>query len=155
MSQKNVVAVRELFERFGELEFARIREALETSSSLAEAAPKMAELGAWQLQRLDPEVELDASGLPDMPEGNRAHGHQGWFEFWRAWLTVWQSFEYEPRRWHDDGDHVVVEYVQRGRLSHGLEYATLMSNVFTFEDEKVVRVQMFAAWKEALEAAAQ
>jgi ketosteroid isomerase-like protein len=76
-------------------------------------------------------------------------------EFWRAWLTVWQSFEYEPRHWHDDGDHVVVEYVQRGRLAQGPEYATLMSNVFTFEDEQIVRVQMFATWEEAMEAAAQ
>jgi hypothetical protein len=107
MSEENVEAVRELFERFAEIEFERIREAFEASSSLAEAAPRVGELGHWQLQRLDPEIEIDASAMPGIPEGNLAHGHQGWFQFWRAWLTVWESFEYEPRRWHDDGDHVV------------------------------------------------
>jgi len=154
MSEENVEAVRELFERFAEIEFERIREAFEASSSLAEAAPRVGELGKWQLHRLDPEVEIDASAMPGIPEGNLAHGHQGWFEFWRAWLTVWESFGYEPRRWHDGGDHVVVEFVQRGRLRAGLEYATLMSNVWTFEDEKVVRLQMFVTWDEAMAAAA-
>jgi hypothetical protein len=62
--------------------------------------------------RLDPEVELDASALPGMPEGNRAHGHQGWLEFWRTWLIPWESFEYTPERWRDAGDRVVVELLQ-------------------------------------------
>jgi hypothetical protein len=142
MSKANVDAVRELFERFGEIEFVRLREALERSSSLVEAATTMGDLGRWHLERLDPEVEIDASALPGMPEGNRAHGHQGWFEFWRTWLTVWESFGYEPRRWHDGGDRVVVEFVQQGRLKGGLEYATLMSDVWTFEDDVIVRLQM-------------
>lgn len=61
MSEENVEAVRELFERFAEIEFERIRAAFEPSSSLAEAAPRVGELGQWQLHRLDPEVEIDAS----------------------------------------------------------------------------------------------
>ncbi|MGH2951212.1 MAG: nuclear transport factor 2 family protein [Solirubrobacterales bacterium] len=153
MSQTNVEAVRELFERFGETEFARLREAVETSSSLPEAAAKMGEVGRWQLDRLHPEVEIDASALPGLPEGNRARGHQGWFEFWRAWLVPWESFEYTPKRWLDGGDRVVMEFVQRGRLAGGLEYATRISNVWTFRGDVVVRLQMFITWDEALEAA--
>ena len=153
MSKENVEAVRELFERFGETDFERLREALETSSSFAEAAPKMGDLGRWHLERLDPEVEIDASAMPGMPEGNRAHGHQGWFEFWRTWLIPWESFEYTPKRWRDAGDRVVVELVQRGRLASGLDYATHISNVWTFEGEAVVRLQMFMTWDEAREAA--
>ena len=153
MSKENVEAVRELFERFGETEFERLREALEASSSLAYAAPKMGDLGRWHLERLDPEVELDASALPGTPMGERAYGHQGWFEFWRAWLIPWESFEYTPKRWRDAGDRVVVELVQRGRLRSGLELATPVSNVWTFEGEAVVRLQMFVTWAEALEAA--
>ena len=154
MSEANVDAVRSLYARFGEIEFERLREALETSSSLVEAAAKMGDLGRWHLERLDPGVEIDASAMPGIPEGDRAHGHQGWFEFWRTWLTVWESFEYQPRRWHDGGDRVVVEFVQRGRLKGGLEYATLMSNVWTFEDERIVRLQMFVTWEEAIDAIA-
>jgi ketosteroid isomerase-like protein len=153
MSQEHVEAVRELFERFGESEFERLREAFETSSSLPEAALKMGDLGRWHLERLDPEVEIDASAMPGMPEGNLARGHQGWFEWWRAWLIPWERFEYTPKRWRDAGDRVVVEVVQRGRLASGLDYATHIGNVWTFEGEAVVRLQIFVTWGEALEAA--
>jgi hypothetical protein len=152
MSQANVEAVRELYERFGETEFERLRKALGSSSSLSEAAPKMGNLGRWHLDRLHSEVELDASALPAMPEGNRAQGRQGWFEFWRSWLIPWESFEYKPKRWRDAEDRVVVELVQRGRLASGLKYATHISNVWTFEGEQVIRLQMFPTWDEALEA---
>jgi hypothetical protein len=156
MAEENVEAVRELFDRFGEIEFGRLREALETSSSLREAAPRMGDLGRWHLDRLHPQVELDASALPAVPGGiNRAQGHQGWFEFWRSWLIPWESFEYRPQRWHDAGARVVVESIQRGRLASGLEYSTPICNVWTLEDEQVIRLQMFLTWEEAMDAAAQ
>jgi len=113
----------------------------------------MGDLGRWFLDRLHSEVELDASALPAVPEGNRTRGLQGWFEFWRTWLTPWESFEYTPKQWRDAGDRVVVELVQRGRLASGLDYATPISNVWTLEGEAVVRLQMFITWEEALEAA--
>jgi ketosteroid isomerase-like protein len=153
MSEENVEAIRELFDRFGEIEFAQLREALETSSSLVEAALKMGDLGQWHLDHLDPEVELDASAMPTMPEGNRAQGHQGWFEFWRSWLIPWDRFEYEAKRWHDAGDCVVVESVQRGWLASGPEYSTPINNVWTFDGGRVILMQMFITWEEALEAA--
>jgi hypothetical protein len=156
MSQENVEIVRELFERFDELEFGQLRGALETSSSLPEAAAKVGDLGRWLLDRLHSGVELDASALPALPdEGNRAQGHQGWFEFWRTWLIPWEEFEYTPKRWHDAGNRVAVELVQRGRLAGGLEYATPISNVWTFGGERVICLQMFGTWAEALDAAAR
>lgn len=155
MSEENAEAVRELFHRFGEIDFERLLEALETSSSLPQAAPKMGDLGRWMVERLHPEVELDASALSAIPEGNRARGHQGWFEFWRSWLLPWEKFEYVPKRWHDAGDCVVVESVQRGRLASGLEYSTPICNVWTFAAEQVIRLQMFLTWEEAMEAAGQ
>jgi ketosteroid isomerase-like protein len=151
MSEQNVAAVRDLFERVAEIEFERVREVLGASSSLAEAAPRLGELGEWHLRRLHPEVEIDASAMPAIPEGNVFHGHQGWFEFWRSWMSAWETFEYEPGRWHDAGDRVAVELLQRGRLRSGLEYATPMSNVWTFDGDKVVRLQMFLTWEEAIE----
>lgn len=45
MSNENVAAVRELFDRFGEIDFEELREGLETASNLNEAAPKMGDLG--------------------------------------------------------------------------------------------------------------
>lgn len=153
MSQENVEAVRELFSLLNATDFKVLRDVLETSSSLPEAARKMGDLGRWQLDRLHPEVELDASALATMPEANRARGHQGWFEFWQRWLTVWESFEWTPQHWHDAGDRVVVEFVQRGRLAGGLDYSTPISNVWTFEGERVVRLQMFRTWEEAFDAA--
>jgi hypothetical protein len=153
MSEENIAAVRALFDRFGEIDFARLREALETSSSLREAAPKIGGLGQWSLDRLHPSIELDATALPAVPEGNRASGHQGWFEFWRSWLLPWESFDYTPNRWHDAGDRIVVESIQRGRLESGLEYSTPICNVWTLQNGQVVRLQMFVTWEEAMEAA--
>jgi hypothetical protein len=43
--------------------------------------------------------------------------------------------------------------MQRGRLASGLDYATHIGNVWTFEGEAVVRLQMFVTWDAALEAA--
>ncbi len=78
MSQENVEAVRELFKRFDESEFEGLRDALETSSSLPEAATKMGELGRWHLDWLHPDVELDASALPAMPAAQAArHRRRG------------------------------------------------------------------------------
>jgi SnoaL-like domain len=153
MSEENVRRYVTLFERFGGTEFERLREALEASSSWPEAAAKMGDLGRWHLDRLDSVVEIDATALPGIPEGDRAQGLQGWFEFWRTWLVPWESFEWTPKRWRDAGDRVVVELVQRGRLTSGLDYATHICNVWTFEDETVVRLQMFRTWEEALQAA--
>jgi ketosteroid isomerase-like protein len=107
MSEQCIETIRELYERFGEIEFKRLQQALEASASLAE-----------------------------------------------PWLIVWESFEYEPRRWHDGGDRVAVELVQRGRTRNWLQYATRIGNVWTFEDEKVVRLQFFVSWEEAMGAIA-
>jgi hypothetical protein len=46
-----------------------------------------------------------------------------------------------------------VESVQRSWLASGLEYSTPINNVWTFDGEQVVCMQMFITWEEALEAA--
>ena len=152
MAQTNPEIVQELFDRMAAADFSELREALDNSSSLAEVAARTGELGRW-LDHLDPEVEIDASAVPAMPEGNRARGHRGWFEFWRDWLLPWESFEYRPKRWREAGNQVLVEFTQRGRLAGGLEYATPVSNVWTFENGAVVRLQVFVTWEDALKAA--
>ena len=153
MGREKVEVVRELFERLNEIEFARLREALATCSSFSEANALLGDLGRWQEQRVHPEIEIDASRLPTLPQGNLIRGREGWFEFWRSWLTVWESFEYTPRRWLERGDRIAVESEQRGRLANGIEYATKICNVWTFEGEQVIRLQMFEAWEEAIRAA--
>jgi hypothetical protein len=40
-----------------------------------------------------------------------------------------------------------------GWLASGLEYSTPINNVWTFDGERVIRMQMFITWEEALEAA--
>jgi hypothetical protein len=47
--------------------------------------------------------------------------------------TLPDRFEYEAKRWHDAGDRVVVESVQRGWLASGPEYSTPVNNVWTFD----------------------
>jgi hypothetical protein len=71
----------------------------------------MGDLGQWHLDHLDGEVELDASAMQTFPD----------------------RFEYEAKRWHDAGDRVVVESVQRGWLASGPVYSTPINNVWTFD----------------------
>ena len=47
----------------------------------------------------------------------------------------------------------MVLLVQRGRLASGPEISTPLGNVWSFEGEQVIRLQMFGSWEEALEAA--
>jgi hypothetical protein len=78
----------------------------------------------------------------------------GWHPPPTAGDTAWAMSEDRKKsaHWRDAGDRVVVELVQRGRLRSGLELATPVSNVWTFEGEAVVRLQMFVTWADALEA---
>src|SRR5436305_9563516 len=61
----------------------------------------------------------DASelGLPDVAKVYRGHG--GIREFWSAWLAAWETIEFETLAAEDQGDHVIVQVVQRNRGRRG------------------------------------
>jgi uncharacterized protein len=128
MSQKNVEALREIYDR------------------LAEGDPEFF-FGA-----LDPEIEWDERDMPWL-EAGVYRGIPELRRFFRSWLAPWARFEWIPRDFIESGDHVVVTVRQRGvGKASGIEIDQTRSQVWTFRDGKVIRFRSFLKRQEALEA---
>jgi ketosteroid isomerase-like protein len=102
-------------------------------------------------QLLDPEVEWDASELPILDIGGLYRGPPAVRQFWREWLSAWETvqFEYELV---DAGDHVValIDQWMRGR-STGIDVPLgKYAQVYTFRDGLVVRWKAYMSQSEAL-----
>ena len=68
---------------------------------------------------------------------------------------AWDSITVTPERFHDGGNHVVVELTSRGRGVHsGVETVARTAELWTFDGDKVVHWTYFGSDLEsALEAA--
>jgi ketosteroid isomerase-like protein len=103
------------------------------------------------VQVFDPEIEWL---FP--PEFN-AESCRGPEEIKRFWVGLDEAFEdlqLEPQEFVDAGDHVVVRVRFHGRgKESGVETEGGMHPVNTLRDGRIVRVEYFNDWAEALEAA--
>jgi ketosteroid isomerase-like protein len=130
MSQENVELVRAAFENF----LAGERE--------------------WGAELLDPEVEWDASDVTLLDIGGRVyHGPEGAQEFWRDWLSAWETVQFEYRL-VDAGDRVLalIDQRMRGR-STGIEVPFgEYAHVYTFRDGLIVHWKLYRSQSEAREA---
>jgi ketosteroid isomerase-like protein len=74
---------------------------------------------------------------------------------WRGLDEAFEEFRLEPEEFLDAGDHVPVRLRYRGRgKASGLEIEQeVFSQVITFRDGRMVRVEHFMSWDEAIEAA--
>jgi len=101
----------------------------------------------------DPEVEWDASELPvpDIDEVYR--GPEGVRQFWREWLSAWETVQFDYQL-VDAGDSVVVLIDQRMRgRSTGIEVPFgKYAQVYTFKDGLIVHWKVFMSQAKALEA---
>jgi ketosteroid isomerase-like protein len=70
----------------------------------------------------------------------------------RAWLSEWEHWRVEVDEYLEIGDHVVVlaSYIGRGKGS-GVEIRQEGAHVFKLRDGKVVRLEIFANRRKALE----
>jgi uncharacterized protein len=70
----------------------------------------------------------------------------------RTWLSEWEHWRVEVDRYLEIGDHVVVlaSYLGRGKGS-GVEIRQEGAHVFKLREGKVVRLEIFANRKKALE----
>jgi ketosteroid isomerase-like protein len=76
----------------------------------------------------------------------------------RFWEGIDETFEelwLEPQEWVDAGDRVATRLRHHGQgKESGVEIdAELYHQVATFRDGRIVRMEYFATWAEALEAA--
>jgi ketosteroid isomerase-like protein len=100
---------------------------------------------------LDPEVELIpiAEGLLS---GNTYKGYEGIRRFWSDFFSAWDEFHAEPQVFLDADPQVVVVLRMRGRM-HELEVDEVWSQLLTFRNGRVLRLQAFSSPGGALEAA--
>ncbi len=130
MSQENVDVVRELLESFD------------------------ARSHSYAFEVYDPDIEWDASRHPAIDLARVYRGHEGVREFWRGWLSAWETISFEIVDLVDAGDDVAAFIHQRNRgRATGIEVDVApYALVFTFRQGKVIRWCIYSDIDEALEA---
>ena len=93
--------------------------------------------------------------LPERQSSDSGHGPEAIRRFWEGIDNTFEELRLDPQEFVDAGDLVAtrLRYYGRGRES-GLEIETeLYHQVTTFRGGKMVRIEYFASWDEALAAA--
>jgi ketosteroid isomerase-like protein len=100
----------------------------------------------------DRDFELDMSARTLNPATYR--GHEGIRRFYREVREVWEEFRWEPLRFLDASDKVVVFLHSHGRgRGSGLEMARDAAMVWTVREGRAVSLRFFTDEAEALKAA--
>jgi uncharacterized protein len=100
----------------------------------------------------DRDFELDMSARILNPRTYR--GHEGIRRFYDEVSEVWEEFRWEPLRFLDAADKVVVLLHSHGRgRGSGMEMARDAAMVWTVHEDRVVSVRFYIDQAEALEAA--
>ncbi len=128
MSQENVAKARDFIEAYNRRDF--------------DAAVK----------DFDPEVEWV---LPARQSSDSCRGPGEVKRFWEGIDETFEDLRLKPQEWVDAGDRVATRLRHHGKgKGSGLEIdAELYHQVATFRDGRMVRIEYFAEWTEALEAA--
>jgi ketosteroid isomerase-like protein len=145
MARENVDVVREALRLWGlnpegglaPIELARFEELFEGDTTRA------AEL-------FDPEVEIHPPGGPI--GGSVQRGYQGIVRNWRDLLATFDEFLIDPLEFHEAGEQIVVIQRNVGR-TRGMEVDETSSVLFTLQDRRITRMEVFASREGALEAA--
>jgi ketosteroid isomerase-like protein len=127
MSQENVETVRESIEAYNRGDF-------DTA-----------------VQSFAPEIEWL---FPPNFNAESCRGPEEIRRFWEELDEAFEDFQLEPQEFVDAGDHVVIRVRLHGRgKESGVETEGEMHPVNTLRDGRIVRVEYFNDWAEALEAA--
>ena len=103
----------------------------------------------WVLDHMSPDVEWVTPR--DDPDPGTYHGHEGVLRFWEQWRAAVGQLRFEVQRTDQIGDHVVVTAERSGVGEHsGLAVSDTITQVFTFEGDKCVRVRETYDREEAL-----
>jgi hypothetical protein len=114
---------------------------------------------------VEPEFETigDPNAIPMGPnigvEGARrdlfAKGIDGFLNFWRDWISAWESWNLGQPEFIDvDEDRVIVSYEVRARSkTDHVEVTIEAANLMTMRDGKLTSLELFFNREDALEAA--
>ena len=99
----------------------------------------------------DPDVVVTTR--PDQPDVRDHHGTDGLIAFLGEWAEAWDEYSFEVLKVRDVGDVVLATARQRGqgKLS-GVPVDYEVTFAFSLRDGKIVRLQMFGAEQQALDA---
>ena len=112
------------------------------------------ETGEFLEEISTPEFVWDMSTFTGWPEKQTYEGIEGAREFMRAWLDAWDDWQLEVVELLDADDKVAAVMRQRARSkSTGMEIDMTFVQVFTLEDGKQTRMQMYSTREEGLAAA--
>jgi ketosteroid isomerase-like protein len=105
------------------------------------------------IETLAPEFELHPSGR-FMDTQRVYRGREGWTEFWGDFRAAWEDVAVSIERMEAIDDRVLIlgKIHGKGRES-GVAVEADAAWVHTVNDGLIVRVQTFATWADALEAA--
>ena len=94
----------------------------------------------------------DVSGL-GWPDQQIYLGREGAYKFNAEWADAWDDWALEAEDYLDAGERVVVIVNQRGRSKgSGIPLEMRFAQVWTLQDGRATRMQMYASVDEALEA---
>lgn len=97
---------------------------------------------SWVLEHMTPDIEWITP--PEDPDPGVYRGYEGVEQFWAQWRAAVGQLSFEPEELVAVGDHVVVTARRSGRGEHsGLEVSDRVIQVFTFEEDKCVRVHEY------------
>jgi ketosteroid isomerase-like protein len=104
------------------------------------------------VEDFDPGVEWV---LPALQRSDSCRGPEEVRRFWEGLDETFDELRLEPQETVDGGDLVAMRlrYYMRGRESGAVIEGELYHQVTTFRDGKMVRIEYFTGWDEALEAA--
>ena len=94
-------------------------------------------------------------GVEDGARGLLAKGLDGFLDFWREWISAWESWNLGPPEFIDVDEHrVLVSYQVRARSkTDGVEVTIDGANLMTLRDGKLARLELFFNRENALKAA--
>jgi hypothetical protein len=145
---RNLEIVRGFHEKFSEVDFDIVRDAMARADTLKEPPPAMQELWKFSIAHVDPRIEIEnrssSFSLPDLPRGTKLHGWPGWRHFWAGWLDPWMQFKSRAGNFVEVGDDVILdmEITAVGRVS-GVPTDLRLPQVWTVKQSRVVRIQLF------------
>jgi ketosteroid isomerase-like protein len=99
----------------------------------------------------DPDIDWV---LPARQRSDSGRGLDAVIRFFEDIDETWEELWLEPQEYVDAGDRVATRLRHHGRSRSGAEIdEELYHQVATFRDGKIVRMEYFGSWDEALEAA--
>jgi ketosteroid isomerase-like protein len=104
------------------------------------------------VESFDPEIEWV---LPERQSSDSCRGPDEVKRFWQGLDETFEELRLEPQEFLDAGDHVVtrLRFYGRGKGSGAEIEEEMYHQVASFRAGRMVRIEYFAEWPEALEAA--